>query len=225
MNNMEYLRVYKLPNYSKIRLGKIYDGGYVIYDIPNVNYDVCICGGIGDDMSFEEAFVNKYPNIECIAFDGTIDSLPASNNKITFIKKNLGNINTDYISNLQEYFSKYNNIFMKIDIEGGEIPLFHSMSDDDLKKIRQIVIEFHNAYEQDIPTKISKTHWLVHFHGNNCCGVNSNGVPNIFECTYVLKTDNEIVEFNDEPIPNLIDYPNDPNKSDISLIGYPYITK
>jgi hypothetical protein len=135
----DYLCVYKINNYNKIRLGKKNDGGYVIYDIPDVKYDIFISGGIELDISFEEDFVNKYPDVPCIAFDGTIDSLPITNsNKITFIKKNLGNINTDEICNLKEYFDKYNSIFMKMDIEGGEISLFQAISDDDLKKIKQI---------------------------------------------------------------------------------------
>jgi hypothetical protein len=222
----DYLSVYKINNYNKIRLGKKNDGGYVIYDIPDVKYDIFISGGIELDISFEEDFVNKYPDVPCIAFDGTIDSLPVTNsNKITFIKKNLGNINTDEICNLKEYFDKYNSIFMKMDIEGGEISLFQAISDDDLKKIKQIVIEFHSAYERDIPIRLSKTHWLSHFHPNNCCGLNSNGVPNVFECTYVLKTDDINVEINNLPIPDpSIDHPNVPHFSDICLSGYPYTT-
>ena len=50
---MEHLRVYQSP-YPKIRLGNNNDGGYVICDL-SANYDVFLSGGIGNNISFEEA--------------------------------------------------------------------------------------------------------------------------------------------------------------------------
>jgi hypothetical protein len=148
------------------------------------------------------------------------------NKNICFIRKNLGNINSNNISNLREYFDKYNNMFIKLDIEGGEYELFDSLSDDDLKKIKQLVIEFHDPYNTKILERLAKTHWLVHFHPNNCCCiVNINGinVPTVFECTYILKNEGEQLELNKDPIPNpLYDMPNVLNKEDIILSGYPF---
>jgi hypothetical protein len=48
---MKELTVYTSP-YNKIRLGKDNDGGYIICDIPNVNYDISLSGGIDKDISF-----------------------------------------------------------------------------------------------------------------------------------------------------------------------------
>ena len=84
--NPNVLTVFKSP-FPKLRLGKDYDGGYVIADVPNVNYTTFLAGGISDDISFEEEFINKYDHVKTFAFDGTIDNLPKENNKITFIKK------------------------------------------------------------------------------------------------------------------------------------------
>jgi hypothetical protein len=42
--NPNVLTVYKSP-FPKIRLGKDFDGGYIIADIPNVNYSILIAGG------------------------------------------------------------------------------------------------------------------------------------------------------------------------------------
>jgi hypothetical protein len=145
---------------------------------------------------------------------------------ISFIRKNLGNINSNNISNLREYFDKYNNMFIKLDIEGGEYELFDSLSDDDLKKIKQLVIEFHDPYNTKILERLAKTHWLVHLHPNNNCGIitiNGINVPTVFECTYILKNEGEQLELNKDPIPNpLYDMPNFPNNNDIILSGYPY---
>ncbi len=88
------LTIYKSP-FTKIRLGKDNDGGYVLADLPNVKYSVLIAGGIDSDVSFENDFITKYSNTKCYAFDGTISSLPDCSSDITFVKKNIGGENTD----------------------------------------------------------------------------------------------------------------------------------
>ena len=84
--NPAVLTVYKSP-FPKIRLGKDYDGGYIIADIPNIHYTTLLSGGIETDISFEEHFVNKYPNVKPYLFDGTINNLPQTNNNFIFILK------------------------------------------------------------------------------------------------------------------------------------------
>ena len=184
------LTVYASP-FPKKRLGKNHDGGYVIVDIPNAKYSILLAGGIKDDISFEEDFVKKF-NARCITFDGTIDALPNNNNNsIEFIRKNIGYENTSTVTNLHDLIDQNENIFIKMDIEGGEIPWLHSLNNHQLNKLDQIVMEFHDPFtdkEVDIFNKINKNHTLVHFHANNCCGTrNHKGVviPNIFECTYI----------------------------------------
>ena len=53
------LRVYK-SEFPKERIGKNNDGGYVICNIPNIKYDVLISGGISNDTTFEDQFLNKF---------------------------------------------------------------------------------------------------------------------------------------------------------------------
>lgn len=222
--DLSHLQVYK-SSHKKVRVGKDYDGGYIICDIPNIKYDIFISGGIETDISFENNFLEKYPDLDCVAYDGTISELPSgAHPKIQFHRKNLSDTNSDTHSNLQEYFEKYNNIFMKMDIEGWEDHLFSSIRDDQLSKISQLVIEFHNPYLVTVPSRLAKTHWLVHFHGNNSCGMGPNGVPNIYECTYIRKDYDSNVIPNPDPIPNPdIDMPNLQGYPDIILSGYPFI--
>lgn len=230
---MEHLRVYKSP-YTKQRIGRNNDGGYIICNIDD-NYDIFLSGGISGDISFEVDLLKKYPNLKCVAHDGTIKALPNNNNKsisdrITFIKKNLGKDNNKKTKNFNDYFKYYNNIFMKLDIEGGEYPLFESISDQDLKKIKQLVIEFHNPQQIIIPARIAKTHWLVHFHGNNnvkTAIVNGITVPTVFECTYIRKENiDQQLELNTDNIPNnLLDMPNIRNKPDIFIDYEPFVSK
>ena len=62
------LTCYKCP-YEKIRVGKDFDGGYVICNIPDVKYDFLLSCGVADDISFEEEFCNIYTNAQCTAYD------------------------------------------------------------------------------------------------------------------------------------------------------------
>jgi len=237
---MENLRVYK-SCFNKIRLGSSGDGGYVIADLPDSNkYDVLISCGISDDITFEIAFINKY-NTPCLAFDGTINDLPAKNNAITFYKLNIGPDNNDKNTNLHDIIEKYDNIFLKMDIETYEFRWFHSLKEEHIRKFKQIVIEFHFpfttnnfhnldvnmpvAYKMDVFKKLAQTHKLIHFHGNNCCGttVYENIVtPNVFECTY-LRNDIQISdELNSDPIPSNLDFKNTGNP-EIKLNWYPFV--
>jgi len=83
--NPSVLTVFKSP-FKKVRLGKDFDGGYIITEIPDINYTILLAGGIETDISFEEDFIKKYPNIKCFAFDGTINNLPKENTNILLKK-------------------------------------------------------------------------------------------------------------------------------------------
>lgn len=223
--NPSVLTVYKSP-FKKVRIGKEFDGGYVITEIPNMKYNLLLAGGIEQDISFEEEFIIKYPEVSAYAYDGTINNLPIVNNNITFIKKNIGNINNNHVTNLHDIINKNYRIFVKMDIEGGEIPWINSLSDVQMDKFDQIVMEFHSPFSNnEIPVfdKINKYHYLIHFHPNNCCGTrNHNGVviPNVFECTYLHKKYFlKYPELNSELIPTSIDMKNT-SKEDI-YINYP----
>jgi hypothetical protein len=227
------LTVYESP-FPKLRLGKEYDGGYVIADIPNVKYSLLISGGILDDISFEEHFLKKYTNAKCITFDGTINGLPHNNNpKIQFVKKNIGTQNTHTVTNLHDLIDSNNDIFLKMDIEGWEIPWIKSLSDAQLNKFSQITIEFHQPFsekEVDVFERINKYYNLIHFHGNNCWGKDSSRkhkgcmIPNMFECTYLNKK-----YFTSTPllskklIPSPIDMRNIKSNEEISIDYPPFV--
>jgi hypothetical protein len=120
-----------------------------------------------------------------------------------------------------------------MDIETFEFRWLRSLTIDQLKKFKQIVIEIHYPFtlypfnhldkqlsisDKLIPLKtLSKTHTLIHLHGNNCCGTTSfNGLnlPNVLECTFVRKDIQDKGILNKESIPSNLDYPN-LNGSDI----------
>jgi hypothetical protein len=211
---MKQLTVYKSP-FNKIRLGKDNDGGYIICEIPEINYELFLSAGISDDISFEEDFCNKYKNVKCYAYDGTINDIKINNSNIKFIKKNIGPTDTNETVNLHNYINENNNLFLKMDIEGAEVEWLNSLSNEQLNKFSQMVIEFHNPFneiELNMFNKLCENHYIIHFHGNNCCGVRiHNGVtiPNVFECTFLNKKYFKTYpELNTETIPSVLDMKN-----------------
>lgn len=240
---MDSLILYTSP-YIKRRVGKDHDGGYVIVNLPDT-YDVFISAGISNDISFEKQLLELHPSLICHAFDGTISKLPDNNNRINFYRKNVGETNNDNLTNLHEYIEPYNNIFMKMDIEGHEFRVMPTIIEQKLMgKIKQLVIEIHssadiqlhpNYFEGlsdvddnkmfDLLNKINDTHTLVHFHANNGCKmrkIDDIDLPHVFELTYIRNDYvNEKVR-NTEPLPTLLDMKNVASKPDYELDGFPY---
>lgn len=227
------LRVIHYEN--KIRLGNKADGGYVIANIPN--YDCYISAGVGWDESFSNDVIKHFDIKEAHGFDGTIDKLPFNSPScMNFYKMNISPYQSKNTVNLRKYIDSFNDIFLKMDIEGYEYDWIDSLSVNDLKKFKQITIEFHFindnnlniSYElkQKCLNKLYDTHYLIHAHGNNNCGT-TNSIPDVIELTYIRKDvigDEENITYNKTalPIKNL-DYPNNWNKPDISLNFYPFL--
>lgn len=233
MNNLHLLEVYNFD--KKIRLGQLGDGGYVIGDLDNNNYDCYISAGVGGDESFTRDFIEKYNMNEnnSFAFDGTIDNFPSGyTDKIQYFKKNIGSINDDNNTNLSFLTDKFNNIFLKMDIEGGEYQWLMNLDVNQLNKFKQIVIEVHgimnNAYYTPYMDKLLflqklKTYfYLIHAHGNNCCYVFS-GIPGVIELTYVNKSYFQ-PKLNTTPLPIAgLDYRNLDDRPEIDLNLYPFV--
>jgi hypothetical protein len=191
---VKLLTVYQYNN--KIRLGANTDGGYVIGGITNVVYDCYLSCGVADEESFSRDFINKYKmnTNNSYAFDGSIEKYPTRfTDKITFFKKYIGNVNDENNTTMKDIILKYNNIFMKMDIEGGEYPWFEYIDTTLLNRFSQIVIELHNINNNDYSNKIKTLlmklntyHYIVHIHGNNCGSINNN-IPDVIELTFINK--------------------------------------
>jgi hypothetical protein len=234
MNNLELLQVYHID--KKVRCGVNMDGGYVLAELDG-EYDCYISAGISNEESFSGDFINKYNLTKdmCYGFDGTIDDYPYQyTQNIQFIKKNINNFNDDNNTDLSFLTEKYNNIFLKMDIESGEYPWILQIDEPQLNKFKQIVIEFngitnnawwhHNDVKMKCLRKLSKTHYIVHAHGNNNSHVHNN-IPDVIELTYVNKNYfNSVPPLNKQPlpIPN-VDFPNNNNAQDINLNFYPFV--
>jgi len=67
---LDFLKPYHVK--SKIRAGKLKDGGYVIEESTLKNVDIIYSYGVGWDISFEKALLKKIKKV-CRIFDPTID--------------------------------------------------------------------------------------------------------------------------------------------------------
>ena len=208
-------------------MGKDGDGGYIIAD--GFKYDLLISGGIADDDSFERAFLDANPDIECYAYDGSISDAPHPLiPRLNFFKKNISHKNSETTTNLHKLISSYNDIFLKMDIEGYEFPWIYSLNNDQLNRFKQITIEIHRPFHEiggHCLEALARTHYLIHLHGNSCCQtrkIKNIDVPNVFECTYIRKIDmNEVPALSSASIPSPLDQIN-AYSEDIHLSGFPY---
>lgn len=217
----QHLKIYSCD--KKTRGGCNNDGGYVYADIGPV-YDCYISAGVSDEESFSKHFIERY-NMDysnSFAFDGTIVHYPYQyTTNISFIQKNIGQNNTATTTNLAHLMEKYSNIFLKMDIEGGEyewIPGAH------MNKFAQIVIEFHDINRDEALLSkyfqhLNQTHYLIHAHGNNWAGVSANGMPDVIELTYLHKKffANTPVKFDGYLPDPYLDQPNRAGFEDILL--------
>lgn len=208
------LNTYEFEN--KIRLGSNNDGGYVIGELGNI-YDCYISCGVSNEESFSRDFIIRYNMNEynSFAFDGTIEHYPYNYTRnISYIKKNISNYNNQYNTDLTYLLKNYKNIFIKMDIEGGEYAWLLDLDEKLLENVMQIVIEFHGIngdgwsanYEEKVIciNKLLKSHYIIHAHGNNNVGT-TNKIPDVIELTFINKKYfKEAPKLNKSPLPNSI---------------------
>jgi hypothetical protein len=232
---LKALEVYQYD--KKIRKGGNNDSGWVIAELDG-SYDAYFSCGVSNEESFSRDFIATYnmKKENNFAFDGTIVDYPYQyTTEINFIKKDIGGSETSTTTNLRYLTDKYSSIFLKMDIEGGEYPWLLATDETTLRKFKQIVIEFHGinddswgcplSYKQICLEKLANTHYLVHAHGNNC-GSRINGIPDVIELTYVVKSYfASPPEFNKTPLPLAsLDFPNNTAKADYPLTTYPFFS-
>lgn len=232
-----FLKPYKCKDI--IRLGKDFDGGYLVSKNAVENSQKLISIGISYDWSFEKDF-HKLNKCRISTFDGSVGRnfftakikhrirnvfkqfslnyfkktlwwilLPIrffsffnSFSKIhneRFIYTNQSDLEIDNFVlkhgyrpsfiNLEDLFENIdnNNIFMKIDIEGGE----YSILDVILKyqdKLVSLAIEFHdlNKSQYQILNKFTShiSLSLIHTHINTSGPINDEGLPTVLELTF-----------------------------------------
>lgn len=217
----------------KVRIGSVRDGGYVMADDFDVKGAISI--GVGSNVSWDEAIARK--RIPVVMFDPTIRRAPAHVPGGRFVRVGLGNQNSSGpfmpLSMLMRLsnFPASGHLLLKIDVEGSEYAALAEVSESELRRFRQIVIEFHNLaaiknFEfgnliLQVAQKLSTNHFPIHVHGNNFEPIVRFGdlwFPGAIEVTYLLKSHLTDARFA-ETVRHEADAPCDPRVSDFYLEG------
>ena len=233
----DVLTVYDSIQLNMERIGKDYDGGYNIALLGSGAYDLYLGGGINDDTSFENHFFEIHS--ECkkgFAFDASIEKTPPLPSSVTWKQEFIG-FGTDNNNDLTSFMSMHKDIFLKIDIEGGEWDWFTRIDKTLLRNVKQMTMELHTVcgdsyddssgidYHLNVLKKLGTTHDLIWAHGNNyrgVCSLHGLAVPVVLELTYIRKgeLDPLLVRRNSRKLPRNDDMPNSPDIVDIPL-NYP----
>ncbi|GJE60512.1 hypothetical protein [Methylobacterium trifolii] len=209
------------PGFSKVRIGRANDGGYVMLDdFEGIQGAYSL--GIKDDVSWDLDIAAR--GIDVFQYDHTIDAAPAVHPRLHWSKIGIegtksGQENLDTLENLlaQNGHSQATDLLLKCDIEGSEWEMLANLGTTNMKRFRQVTVEMH-AFEE-----LRQQHWyellrrafsvltahhsVVHVHGNNCapmCVVGGVALPMAIEFTF-MRRDNHTIEPSKELFPIDID--------------------
>jgi hypothetical protein len=182
-----------------IRLGEKNDGGYLVPD-DLLGVDRNYSAGVGFLTQFEKDLEEKYL-IESNMLDFNEIEKTILPSKSSFLKKKLALVTNNQEISINDWIIKADNdIILKLDIEGDEYASLIDISEENLKKVRILVIEFHdlrnlrndiflNLFDKVI-NKLNKYFYVCHLHINNISKIKNIGsyeVPDMVEMTFIRK--------------------------------------
>ena len=106
----DFFRIYQVKDSNLIRVGRCGDGGYVVPEVLLSKVDVLYNYGVGNEITFEQDFLERYPKKKVMAFDHTISKYPKKCNGIKFHKEGLSAIKDEHCSTLDDHFSRFGDI-------------------------------------------------------------------------------------------------------------------
>lgn len=196
------LEVYETNSGEMVRVGRDYDGGYIMlrpFSRNMIAYSIGIC----DDVSWDKDMAKL--GYDIFQYDHTIRKLPANDPKFHFRRIGVcgtGN-NNPRLNTLEKMMSMNNHdgegYVLKIDVEGAEWDVLNSVDNRILDKFDQIVIELHGLVS-DIQMhskiiaclkKLTSNHSVIHIHANNNKQVyfcRDLITPDVIEITLVRKS-------------------------------------
>jgi hypothetical protein len=189
------LRPFDVVGGEMKRYGRAEDGGYVIYDNP-LGATHILGYGVDKDVSFENELTEAW-NVNAHVFDHTIDEVPQTGPRVTYIKEGIGAEDAPPLFSLENHVKRFvpdgSNFVLKMDVEGAE---WEVLMNADLSRVSQLIVEFHDLQDHlsfELFKKLNETFYLVHIHGNNSHNqpwayINRyHKMPRFIECTYVRK--------------------------------------
>lgn len=217
--------------YTKVRVGSMGDGGYVLPDDLQ-GLSAVLSLGVGSEVSFDHHFAQR--GVHIYQYDPTVDGPPVKHDRFHFHKVAWAPEDGDDALSLASMVRNHglaysNDILLKFDTEGAEWACLPTISPDLLKHFRIIACELHGLNNLQVPDflhqvtammdTLTHSHTVVHLHANNCCGmslVEGIPVPAVVELT-LLRNDRSSFGFSNEPIPGPLDFPNMTDRPDLVL--------
>lgn len=241
---LNQLRVMALPGFTKTRVGKPSDGGYVVVDELCQKTQQVYTYGVGSDVSFEIEFARRYPGTKFQLFDPTIPALPQEHPDFTFIKRGM-----PQAAYSPGFAAVPKGSILKMDIEWNEWQTLDVLDQHTLCKFDQILIELHlftvgfsevqftpyftgvlfefadtvnaSLYERYSAglEKLLENFHIFHVHANNSLAkrmIGGHDVPPLLELSLVRKDLVQAVEEYSGPFPcPILDYPNKTDRPDV----------
>ena len=182
-----------------IRLGEKNDGGYLVPD-DFVGIDKNYSAGVGFLTQFEKDLETRYL-IKSMMLDFNEIEEKILPSKASFFKKKLGLVSNKQEISINDWIIQDDkDIILKLDIEGDEYASLIDISEQNLKKVRILVIEFHdlrnlrndiflNLFNKVI-NKLNNYFYVCHLHINNISKIKKIGdylVPDMIEMTFIRK--------------------------------------
>lgn len=196
-----YLKAELLPRGQVLdRLGKAYDGGYVLAD--DFTEDMHVYSfGIANDVSFEMELAKR--GLQIYLHDHTIHQLPEEHENFCFRKLGISHMDESQNQKLSlqtllamNHDMENNQLILKMDVEGAEWDFLAEVSEQVLSRFRQITFELHRLTDISQSErilggleKLNRTHQLVWIHANNFGHIERAGenleIPAYVEATYL----------------------------------------
>jgi hypothetical protein len=219
-------------NGSLVRIGPKGDGGYLVPD-DLTGIAASLSPGVSSECGFDLEIATR--GIPVFLLDASVDKAPAEHDLFKFFPCFVGpQTRSNYIT-LDDFYrqqlaGKYEgDLLLQMDIEGAELEVLATISDDLLRRFRIIVIEFHNldavfdrfAFNQFhlAFSRLSRHHEVVHLHANNVrdsVRAGSVEMPRLLEVTYYRR---DRADFFEAPIelPHSLDFPNVPGRKSVDV--------
>lgn len=219
----------------KKRLGPERDGGYVMPTSVLEKCDALFTYGVGSETGYEEEFSREYKK-PVYMFDHTLPEPPYQPHicyhdpNIKYFREGLGSEPNcrDFLQHYAE-IQKTGEVFLKIDIEGGEYDYLLSVDMEALAKVvTGINLEFHWLHEEprqekmiEIMKRLNEHFVMNHIHANNWVTMfplEGRMLPIVLEMSFINKRHVESFEPSLEHYPiKGLDFPNKPDAPDHEL--------
>ena len=230
---MRLLRPYDMVGQTKLRVGRFFDGGYVMLDrLDGVGAAYSL--GINDDVSWDIDIAAR--GVPIFQYDPTIKALPAEHKLFNWspIWIETGPDDATNVETLESLIEQNGHqdrtdLVLKCDIEGAEWPLLQRTPNKVLRQFSQMVFEIHNLgfladqhhgdNVRQAFLNLTASHHVVHVHGNNFAGwcvVGGVPLPGVIEVTLVRKDEGSFVP-SSETFPTSLDMPCNASLADLHL--------